>query len=280
MASRKTARRPAARRRPARAATRRVSGKKASRSQAKRSKAPKKRAMPRRRPKVSKSSKPARRASSKRVARRKASRPAPKKRASKPSVRLKAKARTRAAAKPRAATPRAAAKPKTATKPKAAARPRTITTGKAVAKPKTAAVPTPVPLPFGGRPAPARRGLPSTLKTLRLPDGAGNDDRMISSARAGHDELRQRMEQHTETSPALTAGDIDARWGDAYAVGDEAPGGDNPTPGQDRVDDIGHALGIEYQDNEELKGADKVTDRDKHRWELDPASSEDYKERD
>ena len=38
--------------------------------------------------------------------------------------------------------------------------------------------------------------------------------------------------------------------------------------------DIGRAVGNEYQDNEELKGADKITKRDKHRWELDPASAE------
>ena len=76
--------------------------------------------------------------------------------------------------------------------------------------------------------------------------------------------------EHTETSPALTGGDVDASWEDAYAVGDEAPGGDNPTPDQDRVDDIGRALGVEYQDNEELKGADKIIERDRHRWEFDP----------
>ena len=64
------------------------------------------------------------------------------------------------------------------------------------------------------------------------------------------------------------------------AVGDEAPGGDNPTPDQDVVDDIGKALGVQYEDNEELKGADKIAERDKHRWELDPASSEDYPDRD
>ena len=75
----------------------------------------------------------------------------------------------------------------------------------------------------------------------------------------------------------MTGGDVDADWEDAYAVGDEAPGGDNPTPDQDRVDDIGRALGIEYQDNEELKAADKIAERDRHRWELDPASAEDYK---
>ena len=52
----------------------------------------------------------------------------------------------------------------------------------------------------------------------------------------------------------MTAGDVDADWEDAYSVGDEAPGGDNPTPDQDRVDDIGKALGVQYEDNEELKG--------------------------
>jgi hypothetical protein len=101
---------------------------------------------------------------------------------------------------------------------------------------------------------------------------------MLSSARAGHDEIRAKILQHTEGGPELTAGDVDAKWEDAYAVGDEAPGGDNPTPDQDRVDDIGKALGIEYQDGEELLGGDEVTERDHHRWELDPASREDDEE--
>jgi hypothetical protein len=45
------------------------------------------------------------------------------------------------------------------------------------------------------------------------------------------------------------------------------------------VDDMGKALGVEYQDNEDLRASDKVVERDRHRWELDPASSEDYKDR-
>jgi hypothetical protein len=61
--------------------------------------------------------------------------------------------------------------------------------------------------------------------------------------------------------------------------GDAAPGGDNPTPGQTIVEDVGRALGVEYADEEELKAADKIESRDRHRWELDPASSEDYPER-
>ena len=62
-------------------------------------------------------------------------------------------------------------------------------------------------------------------------------------------------------------------------MGDEAPGGDNTTPGQDVVEEIGEAVGVSYDDNEELKGESKITRRDRHRWELDPASAEDYNDR-
>lgn len=114
--------------------------------------------------------------------------------------------------------------------------------------------------------------MPSAPSTLGYASGS-------SAARSGRGELRESLAQHTETGPALTGGDIDADWEDAYAVGDEAPGGDNPTPDQDRVDDIGKALGVQYEDNEELKGSEKIIERDRHRWELDPASSDDYKDR-
>jgi len=114
----------------------------------------------------------------------------------------------------------------------------------------------------------------------RLPSSSDTrteaDDRAAAAARSGHEELKATLARHTETSPALTAGDLDARWEDAYALGDEAPGGDNPTPGQDRVDEIGKALGVVYEDAEELRGSEKVADRDRHRWELDPASSDDW----
>ena len=107
-----------------------------------------------------------------------------------------------------------------------------------------------------------------------------NVDRTASQARSGGQGMRDHIKDHHESGPALTAGDVDADWEQAYSSGDEAPGGDNPTPDQDRVDEIGTALGVEYQEGEELKGANKITERDKHRWELDPASSEDYPDRD
>jgi hypothetical protein len=101
-------------------------------------------------------------------------------------------------------------------------------------------------------------------------------DRHGSAARTGRAELEEARQDHATMTPAITGGDVDADLEAAYFSGDEAPGGDNPTPDQDVVDEIGRALGVEYQDNEELKAGDKVVERDKHRWELDPASSEDY----
>jgi uncharacterized protein DUF6335 len=127
----------------------------------------------------------------------------------------------------------------------------------------------------------ARRQLREVDETVPSPPSSLNPDRRVASAaRTGRQELQESLREHNETSPVLTGGDVDADWEDAYSVGDEAPGGDNPTPDQDRVDDIGKALGVEYQDNEPLKASDKVAERDRHRWELDPASSEDYRDRD
>jgi hypothetical protein len=126
----------------------------------------------------------------------------------------------------------------------------------------------------------ARRQLREVEEGIPTPPSSLDLDRTPSAARSGRRELLDARLEHNETSPELTGGDVDADWEDAYAVGDEAPGGDNPTPDQDRVDDIGKALGIEYQDNEELKGADKIAERDRKRWELDPASAEDYPEHD
>ncbi len=126
----------------------------------------------------------------------------------------------------------------------------------------------------------ARRQLREVEESLPGPPSSLDLDRRPSAARSGRHELAESRREHNEASPDLTAGDVDADWEDAYSVGDEAPGGDNPTPDQDRVDDIGKALGVQYDDNEELKAADKIAERDKHRWELDPASSDDYRDRD
>jgi hypothetical protein len=111
-----------------------------------------------------------------------------------------------------------------------------------------------------------------------IPSSLNLDDD-ATAAQTGREQLKRRKDEHTESSPAIAGGDVDADWQSAALTGDEAPGGDNPTPDQSVTDDIGRAVGLEYQDTEELRGADKVAARDRHRWELDPASSEDYQER-
>jgi hypothetical protein len=190
--------------------------------------------------------------------------------------RAKPAARTRFVAKKRAAKKQASKARKTApAKARSASKNSSAAPAKRTA-PKAAAV-RPV-----ARTAPglnrARRTI-SDDEIVPSPPSSLDLDRTASAARSGRRELLEKYEEHTETSPALTGGDIDADWESAYSVGDEAPGGDNPTPDQDIVDDIGRAVGVEYQDNEELKGERKIADRDKHRWELDPASSDDWEDR-
>jgi hypothetical protein len=111
------------------------------------------------------------------------------------------------------------------------------------------------------------------------PPSSLNLDRRGSAVRTGRAELADSLKEHSTLSPEIAGGDVDVSIENAYFSGEEAPGGDNPTPDQDIVDQIGRAVGVEYQDTEELRAADKVAERDKKRWELDPASAEDYKDR-
>jgi Family of unknown function (DUF6335) len=160
------------------------------------------------------------------------------------------------------------------------------TLAKAVTAGVTAAL-TPPPVARASAGAKARPKRPPSLdrerRTVREIHGApstlgGNVS--ASAAKSGRDDLRHKLERHTSSSPALTAGDVDADWESADSSGDEAPGGDNPTPDQDVVEEIGRALGVEYDDDEELQGGDEIADRDRHRWELDPDSKEDTDDRD
>ena len=122
----------------------------------------------------------------------------------------------------------------------------------------------------------ARRTLDDGVPT---PPSSLDLNRHASAARTGRAEMAESLDDHRGMSPSITGGDVEVNVEDAYFTGDEAPGGDNATPDQDIVDDIGKALGVQYDDAEELKGSDKIIERDRHRWEMDPASSEDYKDR-
>lgn len=174
------------------------------------------------------------------------------------------KAAKKTAAKARPAAKAKASKPAKVSKPAKKAAP---------AKAAAAAPVAPTKRPNLDRPRKTVadiHGIPSSL-------GMGG---IASAAHSGYEELKDTLKKNTSASPRLTAGDVDADWQSAESVGDEAPGGDNPTPDQDVVDEIGRALGVEYADDEELQGGAEITERDTHRWELDPSSKEDFEEED
>ena len=85
--------------------------------------------------------------------------------------------------------------------------------------------------------------------------------------------LMRRLRTHHSETPELSGGDIDAAWDQGEDVGDETAATE-PTPDQDRVDEIGEGLGVTYEDDEELDFAEKVWKRDEERWELDLESAE------
>jgi hypothetical protein len=94
-------------------------------------------------------------------------------------------------------------------------------------------------------------------------------------AASGRDELEEELDEHNSLSPRITGGDIDASWQTANQAGEEAVGGSVSTPDQDVVDQLGEAAGLNYDDDEPLDYDGKVLARDRNRWELDPASSDD-----
>ena len=155
----------------------------------------------------------------------------------------RSKKRAKAAAKGRKR--RVAARAKRGTVKRATAK-RAPATRKATAKAK----------------AKSRAGIP----TLRTPPSSLDLDRAASAARTGRRLVGENLRRHPKMA-ALTGGDVDADMESAYFTGDETPGGDNPTPDQSDVDEIGHAVGVEYQDNEELKSTEKIDERDRHRWD-------------
>ena len=81
-------------------------------------------------------------------------------------------------------------------------------------------------------------------------------------------EAEEEARQYTQSSPRLTAGDVDADWRRADSVGEEAPGGTVATPDQDVVDDLGDALGVPRGPDEEFRTSAEILEgRDRYRAE-------------
>jgi hypothetical protein len=94
----------------------------------------------------------------------------------------------------------------------------------------------------------------------------------IARAPKDPDQLAHRLRENTASSPADSGGDPDASWEDVNDSGEESVAGDNPTPDQSLVEENARAVGVSYEDNEELEFIDKIDRRDRDRFELDPRS--------
>src|SRR5919205_333575 len=93
----------------------------------------------------------------------------------------------------------------------------------------------------------------------------------IAHAPKDPDLLAQRL-RNTAASPQDAGGDLDADWEDVNDSGEESVGGDNPTPDQSIVEENAKALGVSFEDNEELDFLEKIERRDRDRYELEEQS--------
>ena len=94
----------------------------------------------------------------------------------------------------------------------------------------------------------------------------------ISHAPKDPDILAQRLRNNTAASPRDAGGDLDAAWEDVNESGSETVAGDNPTPDQSLVEENAAAIGVTYEDNEELEIIEKIERRDRDRFELEESS--------
>ena len=107
-----------------------------------------------------------------------------------------------------------------------------------------------------------------------VPDPEIEEFMELEIARAPKDPelLAQRLRNNTAASPRDAGGDLDANWEDVNESGSETVAGDNPTPDQSLVEENAQAIGVSYEDNEELEFIEKIEKRDRDRFELDENS--------
>ena len=97
----------------------------------------------------------------------------------------------------------------------------------------------------------------------------------ISRAPKDPELLAHRLRNNTAASPRDAGGDLDAAWEDVNESGSETVAGDNPTPDQSMVEENANAVGVNFEDNEELDFLDKIERRDRDRYELNENSKAD-----
>ena len=94
----------------------------------------------------------------------------------------------------------------------------------------------------------------------------------ISRAPKDPELLAHRLRNNTAASPGDAGGDLDAAWEDVNESGSETVGGDNPTPDQSDVEENARAMGVSFEDNQQLDFEKQIEKRDRDRFELDPRS--------
>src|SRR5262249_21279486 len=125
----------------------------------------------------------------------------------------------------------------------------------------------------------AQRFDPDALDPESMPDAEILPGMGLLNEEAGEELdpelLGREFEQYYAVSPELPAGDLSVEGSggekrkEAEDSGAETPGGHVAAPDQDNVDEIGRAVGMEFQDNQELRTHDEIlSKRDRHRWEL------------
>ncbi len=123
----------------------------------------------------------------------------------------------------------------------------------------------------------------SKFKDLQFSDlnsevNAASFDENLTGQETDIDPDLQRL-QLTITDAELTGGDPDDDAYQASVVGEEAIGGQTPTPDQNVTEGLQKAVGITATDSEPVRTAAKLDWCDQHHWQLNPESSEDYQDR-
>jgi hypothetical protein len=94
--------------------------------------------------------------------------------------------------------------------------------------------------------------------------GASAPAEVGAAGEVAREELDELAQYH-DTSPVLAGGDIDADWQRA-ASGEEAVGGTVSTSDQDRVDNLGKAVGVERSPDAPFRPSSEILDeRDQRR---------------
>ena len=125
------------------------------------------------------------------------------------------------------------------------------------------------------RPGRRRTSIPAVARAAPVPiwsAGSSATAVMAEALRTGYLPCHlSRSDEISAGADAICVGDPDDRFLSNQYVGEETPGGTNPTPDQNGVDDIGRAYGLQEEDSGGLRSAAEILGRrDRHRYELRP----------